>query len=581
MTTDDELTNNVTQQPKSTRKKSEKPGSRQGPGITPKSEQTSASSAGTSIETTGMVKSSKRTKKMDQSPAEAQAEPQNEPVPVSLWRRTRLLRSILVFLLFSAFPLYWSLTTDVIPTIFHSKSNRMSGEWNVAVAGFTNLDTDLRRADVNLIGDVFSNRFIQEMEGLGNNANLVVQVWGPEKVKLISGDDAEKRASEAEKLANEINADMIIYGSIQQIDDSYVLQPEFYVRAENYYEADELVGQHRFGGPISILATRDTLPSQVQLNIELARRSKILALVARGLSLYLLSAYDQASEFFTQANQDDLWPNLMGRETIYLFQANADIKQQQLEPAKIALEQAIKISPDYGRGYIGLGIVNYLHASASGDQLSFNPDRQDLAQAKEFFEQALRIADIQPASAEIPSKATFGLGQIYLTNWFLGDESHDQAVESFQKVIAEYADGAKPQLQELASESHARLAVIYRQDGQFEPAMSEFQQALNLSTLPARKGLYHASIGALYRQKGDTQQAEDSSNQSIIAYQKALELPISEKLRAFYWAKIAEQYEFLQEIPQAMNAYEQALARLPVDSPEYDAYQQRLKELNP
>lgn len=502
-------------------------------------------------------------------------------MPVSLWKRTKLVRSILVFLLFSAFPLYWSLTTDVIPTIFHSKSNRMSGEWNVAVAGFTNLDTDLRRADVNLIGDVFSNRFIQEMEGLGNNANLVVQVWGPEKVKLISGDDGEKRASEAEKLANEINADMIIYGSIQQIDDSYVLQPEFYVRAENYYEADELIGQHRFGGPISILATRDTLPSQVQLNIELARRSKILALVARGLSLYLLSAYDQASEFFTQANQDELWPNLMGRETIYLFQANADIKQQQLEPAKLALEQAIKINPDYGRGYIGLGIVNYLHASASGDQLSFNPDRQDLAQAKRFFEQALLIADTQPASAEIPSKAAFGLGQIYLTNWFLGNESHDQAVDGFNKVIAEYADGAKPQLQELASESHARLAVIYRQDGQLDPAMAEFQQALNLSTLPARKGLYHASIGALYRQKGDTQQAEDSSNQSIIAYQKALELPISEKLRAFYWVKIAEQYEFLQEIPQAMHAYEQALARLPVDSPEYDAYQQRLQELNP
>ena len=130
------------------------------------------------------------------------------------------------------------------------------------------------------------------MQILESEVNLVIQMRGTNEARSVSGENAELRALSAEKLANDINADLVIYGNVEQIKGGYILQPEFYIRAKNYYEADELIGQHRFGSPISILATRDTLPSQIQLNTELSRRSKILAMVARGLSLYLINSYD-------------------------------------------------------------------------------------------------------------------------------------------------------------------------------------------------------------------------------------------------------------------------------------------------
>ncbi len=486
----------------------------------------------------------------------------------------------LFFFIFTLFPFLWLLYAEVIPTVFLKTPVRMSGEWNVTVAGFANLNTDLQSTDVELIHDVFFNRFEQEMLDLGNNTNLVVQVWGSEQIGSISGNSVEERALEAQKMANEINADMVIYGNVQQVEDGYILQPEFYIRADNYYEAEELIGQHRFGGPISIVATRDALPSQIQLNIELTRRAKILALVTRGLSLYLIKSYDQAFELFTQANQDDLWSNSNGRESVYLFQANAALLQQQFDQARSALEQAVKINPDYGRGYIGLGIVHYVLASESASQTSFTPDGQELKLSMDFYEKALSVAETQPSSAEIPSKAAFGIGQIYLTKWILGEDTRDRSIEEFQKVITRYADGQEPQLQELASESHARLAVIYRQDNQIEAALAEFQHALKLSTFPARKGLYHASISAIYRQQGDTPQADSESNLAIEQYQIALALPVSDKSKALYWAKIAEQYGLLQNNAEAVAAYENAIKLLPVGSPDYDIYKERLQALS-
>ncbi|MBI5964044.1 MAG: hypothetical protein HY863_11255 [Chloroflexi bacterium] len=492
----------------------------------------------------------------------------------SFWNRTNIFIAVLSSLV-TIISFLWF---QIIPTFNHT-TPKMSGEWNVAVAGFANLDTDLQSADVELIQNVFFNRFKQEMQDLGDNANLVVQVRGADRFTSISGGSAEERASEAGKLANEINADMVIYGNVQQVEDGYVLQPEFYIRAENYYEAEELIGQHRFGGPISILATRDTLPSQIQLNIELTRRSKILALVTRGLSLYLIHSYDQASQFFTQANQDDLWQNSIGRESVYLFQANAALQQQKYDQVILALDQAIKINPDYGRGYIGLGIVHYILASESANQISFTPDGQELRLSIDFYEKALSVAGTQPSSAEIPSKAAFGMGQIYLTKWILGEDTRERSIEEFQKVLTRYADGQEPQLQELAAESHARLAVIYRQDDQIDTALAEFQQALRLSTSPARKGLYHASISAIYRQQGDTPQADSESSLAIEQYQIALALPVSDKSKALYWAKIAEQYGLLQNTAQAVDAYENALKLLPVGSPDYEIYQQHLQAL--
>jgi tetratricopeptide (TPR) repeat protein len=586
MTSADELVNQAIKLIKKNDKRAASLLLKQAIKIDPKNERAWASLADTTDKQPERLKYLQRSVKIKEEKEELQAKIHEAEVKTKdpslwkrLWSKENRLRTLASTLIFTLIPFVWWIIKDVVPELRSIK--QMTGEWNVAVVSFTDLDTDLHRSDIVLISSIFSNRFNQELESLVNDASLVVQVWGPQQIdRSISGISVEERAVKAERLAAGLNADLLIYGTIQQTDIGYVLQPEFYIRAENYYEADELVGQHRFGGPISITATRDTLPTQIPLNIELSRRSGILALVARGLSLYLVQSYEKAYELFTQANQDDLWQNPEGREFIYLFQGNAAIRSQNFKQAQQAYNQTIQIEPQYGRGYIGLGNVTYSLALESASNFTFVPDQNGLDQSKAYFEQALQTK-IQPPSAEIPSRAAFGIGQIYLVKWFSGQDTRDQAIEEFNTVLNNYEDGENPRLQELASETHARLGVIYRQDKQVDTTIAELQQALALSTMPSRRGLYWASLSDLFDQQGDQEKAQNAGRQSIEQYQLAIALPLSDELKAFYWGKIGERYASLKDTALAIHAYEQALSLLTTESVDYLMYQQRIRDLQP
>ena len=98
----------------------------------------------------------------------------------------------------------------------------------------------------------------------------------------------------AESLAERINADVVVYGVIERNGDALYLTPEFYVGIENFYEAEEMVGQYVLGESILILEVFDNLPSQIRLYRELTNRSQILAFITRGLTYYFIHACSHA-----------------------------------------------------------------------------------------------------------------------------------------------------------------------------------------------------------------------------------------------------------------------------------------------
>ena len=504
-------------------------------------------------------------------------------VPSSFWERLRhkplmvygILASLVLAVAVLIFPSVWLFATEVLP-IGDSALSGMTGEWNVAVAGFTSIGEEpINDKDADLIGAIFYNRFASEMASLGEQTDLIVEVWGPEQTKLILGDTPEERTSNAERNAEGINADMIIYGTIQQIGDFYQLQPEFYVGIENYYEAEELVGYHKFGSEIPIVASSTTLPSQISLNRELSRRSKILALIARGLSLYLIHAYDDALAYFEEANQGQYWEHEGGREVIYLFQGNAAGRALLPDRAEEAYRAAIGVQSEYSRGYVGLGNTSYLQSLVGVTADSFNPNMQDLNLARFYFEQALQ-AKIKPPTADIPTKVAFGLGQVYLTQWYVGQDTLSQAIERFEFVIQQYNAGENRRVQEFASEAHARLAVIARQQDEVDKAIQEFSTAIELSTDPARRGLYWVSLGDLYSAQERLVEAEAADKNAIQEYTTAVSLTYQSGRRAFYLAEIAALQERLGEIDKAIEALEQAVILLPEESQERLQYQQRI-----
>ncbi len=488
---------------------------------------------------------------------------------------------VIMFVLMTALPTFWFWRFSVYPTLFPDPSPLLSGEWNVAVAGFTDSTGAISTDDAAQIATVFYNRLNAEMSDLGKQTDLVVEVWGPKQTGTVSGASPEERAAEAEKLARRIKADVVVYGAVRRNGDALQLQPEFYVAIANFYDVEEVVGQHVFGSPISIIGVGENLPSQLTLNRELARRAEALSLLTRGLSFYFAHAYENALAFFRQANRDELWQtSSTGREVVYLFVGNAAGRANLLSEAEEAYRDALDVEPQYARAYVGLGGAFYLRSLAGVTSDNFAPDQVMLKQALENYEKGA-AATLQPATADIATKVAFGQAQVYLVKWWAGEDTLASALANFQAVLDHYGEGKNPRVQELAAEAHARIGLVRRQQEQPNAAIQDFEAALKLSTIPSRRGLYWATVADLYTQQGKTEEAEKAHRNAIAEYKTALPLTSQSEQQAAYWAAIAQQHTKLGEIEQARNAWQQAISLLPPGDKRRADYENDLAQLKP
>jgi tetratricopeptide (TPR) repeat protein len=481
-----------------------------------------------------------------------------------------------VSFLVAVFSMLWTVRNDIMPILVPPE---MTGEWNVAVARFdVQGDERIRRKDVNTMSEVFYNRFASEMANLSDETGLVIEVLSPEQTGAIRGDSDEVRAEKAAAKAEKINADVVLYGTVTREGEVLQFKPEFYVDIKNMYEAEEMVGQHTIGSPISIERGGAGNPSQINLNRELSRRSEVMALVTKGLSLYLSNAFEEALDLFQRANKDEYWSSNTGREVLYLFEGNAANRSNQLDIAEQAYTEALEIDDQYARSLVGLGFVDFTRSLQGSTSQSFEPDEDLLERALERFDLALQTED-QPESADIPAKVAFGKAQVYLAQAYTGKETLPEAVKQFERVIALYSDGENPRLQELASEAHARIGFITREQNDLKKSHDNFSKALELSTNPARSGLYWLTLGLLDEQIGEPEAAQQKFNNAIQDYRAALELTTQAELRAQIYSEIARAYISLQDHPAAENALLQAIALVEEDSATYQQLSDQLDSL--
>jgi len=455
----------------------------------------------------------------------------------------------------------------------------MTGEWNVVVSGFVpSGDQSIPSRDARHISQVFFNRFSAELNELGAETGVSVQVLGPEESPVMRGKTAEERENRAAELAKKMKADLVVFGVIQRQGDEYLLTPEFYVNIRNFYETEDVVGQHKLGSAIAILAGGEDSPPQVNLNRELSHRTQVLALVAKGLSLYFTHAYDDALVLFKRANQNDLWQFNTGREVIYLFQGNAAGRSNLLNDAELAYRKALEINPEYSRAYAGLGSVYYLYGLQGLTSENFSPNDDQMRQAISQFDQAIAAGD-QPETADIPARVAFGKGQIYLAQAFAGEDTLNSALESFRFVIDAYGDGTNSRIQELASESHARIGLVYRQKDELSNALKEFDLARQLATSPSRRGLHWMTVADLHQKLNHPEEANSAYLKAINEYQSAIPLTSQPETRAEYYGSIATCYERTDQTEKAAQALRDAISYLSAGSQERVEYQARLDGL--
>lgn len=367
---------------------------------------------------------------------------------------------------------------------------KMTGDFRVAVADFAIVGNP-GQADAGT--ELAEGVYLKLNESLSEiNKDFIITIWPPDKVGKIKGNTPEERAESAEKIAQKIGADILIYGFIDMSKPVWQVTPEFYVTSENFYEAEEITGQYQMGESFTLVG-QENVARRIELSNKYETRSQAIARITIGLAYFSLRDYQNAFAVFQEAENISGWDETQGKAVLYLLAGNAAMKANDFEMAESSLNKSLAIDPEYGRPLITLGSVYYLQALEPFEQ-SKNPASIDLDlidKAIEMYNQAL-VAKNQPALSDISSKVHFGLGQCYFMQSYAGmDTPLVNAINEFKIVIDDYGDGKNPRIREITAESHARLGLIYYFSDHPQDAVQEYQLAADLLyDYPERQALY-------------------------------------------------------------------------------------------
>lgn len=355
----------------------------------------------------------------------------------------------------------------------------MSGLFNVAVAEFGQVGPDGKvttwESGARLSRSI-SERLAQEFAaapGLGS----VVQVRH-ERVGVITGRTSGERAERARLRAEALNAHVLIYGLLDRSGGQARFVPQFYISEEGFANAAELVGDERLGSPMALPNAND-LSTNLELNESLRPRTQALTLFAVGLAYFVSHNEERASALFEEAVNVQGWNNPEGKEVIYLFLGSArkaSDAPDSLAKAQDAYEAAIRLNPEYARGYIGLGNVAYEQFRRDG-----NKSFELISQAIAWYERAAH-AKAQPSQAYADVKILISLGNGYLARAQLGQPNDFAVAEQyFQVVVEAYQAGARD-IDAYTSQAQFGLGVIAeRCDHDQSAALQHYMLARDLA----------------------------------------------------------------------------------------------------
>jgi len=273
---------------------------------------------------------------------------------------------------------------------------------------------------------------------------------------------------------------VVVYGVVDTTDPLWLVTPEFYIAAKDFYLASEMVGQHELGTPITTTG-QESAATKITTSKKLTARIDALSKIVIGLSYYSLHEWDKSLDLFQSAVAIPNWDESEGKEILYLLVGNAALKSGKLDTAETAFKKSLLLQAEYARAYIGLAATYSKRAMAIAEATTdlSKIDVPLLDSAIEIYKKA-ELAKLKPAQADIQAKVDFGIGQsIFRRALGRNDTTYNDAVKFFESVITAYSDKARPELQELVAHAHAHLAAIYSWRG-YGPVVEEYEKAAEL-----------------------------------------------------------------------------------------------------
>jgi tetratricopeptide (TPR) repeat protein len=209
---------------------------------------------------------------------------------------------------------------------------RMTGAGTkLAIARFTSGDP--RGDTVQNRADDLARMVQSSLDAQSSGAAL--QTWSPDRTGSIAS------AATAEQRARDINADLIVYTTVDLTEDATRVHPKYYLAAAAISDAPELAGEYDLGDDISSLGdfNRNTVTFE-DLRQRLTARITVLEQVVYGLSRYQRQDFAAAATAFRSAEDPAIWPGNQGKAVVWLYAGYAAAALGDVGAARTYFERA-------------------------------------------------------------------------------------------------------------------------------------------------------------------------------------------------------------------------------------------------
>ena len=324
-------------------------------------------------------------------------------------------------------------------------------------------------------------------------------------VQPIGETDPVKRGERAGQLAQQLHANLLIYGNLTRQSAGEAFAPEFYVDVKELRGGEELVGAGKIGRPVAfVLSGLGGMPTQG----EVAARTQALVKFAAGLVYLQVKQYDLAAQLFTQAAQVPGWNEDDGKEVPHLFAGTAFKLRNgpgDLDRARQEYQTAAAIDQQYARAYVGLGLVAYQqYVRATPDQ-----EMKYLDESRSWFDRAERATE-KPAAGYVDEKVAVTIGIVDVEKAQRVSSAAEreallaEAEQKFAELIREHEqkkDDAT--LTGITSNAYRGLGTIQELRGRADEAVNSYQQAIaTAADHPDVRDYAQARIAEIQRQRG-------------------------------------------------------------------------------
>ena len=379
----------------------------------------------------------------------------------------------------------------------------MGGAFNVAVAPLV-----VSGADQEVGSDISDAVYEQIVEDLSDRADVDVEVAEPGAVRVLPGDTPQARAEAAAELAERVEADVVVFGTVKMSDGLTDVASEFFVSDRGLTGAEELSGFYPLD-TIS-LATSDPVAVRRAVAESLEPRIHALTQLVLGLSHYQLNEYSEAEALFEEALAS--WPGTNGRVVVLSLLGNVNGLlgsvsglQRDLDAADRYFADALSLDPKYARARFGAAEVTYQRSRGQPcGRIGEEADVAGLADAVAQFEEVIGLPG--PPLAFIPERARLEIGKIYQCLFLNGGDHLEEAREIVEEVIADIS--GETRLVDLTADAHFSLGLYHLLKGNQETAIAEFETAVDKTRNDLRKRGFYNSMARYMCQLDQPELAE-------------------------------------------------------------------------